>query len=326
MDFFESLEQGMDARLADYLSGTVASLCAILAPVVISGITIYVILIGYAVMRGEANDPLHSSLWKAAKMAMICGVALSAGAFNTHIIGSLNGIEASLFQATTGAQSGGQLLDNTLSAYIDLFKQLLDNVKDDGMGLFPNVAVCFALALLGAASCIFFGLAVCVFMLAKVAEVLVLALGPAFVATLLFPPVQRFADAWLSAALNTILTKVLAGIVLAISTVFLTGAVQKVSGNFDTTNVVMDVLKLLLLSVAFGFIFGYIPMLSAQLVGGAPLPNVALPRLPMGRQRSSPQKSGRSESGGSIQQSGRNAPGPIGVPAYRRNVIGNLNR
>jgi type IV secretion system protein VirB6 len=324
MDFFASLEQGMDAKLAQYLSGTVASLCAILAPVVITGITIYVILIGYAVMRGEASDPLHSSLWKACKMALVCGVALSAGAFNTHIVGSLNGIESALFQATTGAQSGGQLLDGTLTQYMNLFTQLLDNVKDDGMGVFPNVAVCFALLLLGAASCIFFGLAVCVFMLAKVAEVLVLALGPVFVATLIFPPVQRFADAWLSAALNTILIKVLAGIVLAISTLFLTGAVQQVSGHFDTTNVVMDCLKVLLLSVAFGFIFGYLPMLSAQLVGGAPLPNVALPRLP-GRQRSSQPQSRSSQGGGQIQ-SGRNAPSPIGPPMYRRNVIGNLNR
>ena len=92
----------------------------------------------------------------------------------------------------------------------------------------------------------------------------------------------------------------------------------------DFYSAVMDCLKVLLLSVAFGFIFGYLPMLSAQLVGGAPLPNVALPRLP-GRQRSSQPQSRSSQGGGQIQ-SGRNAPSPIGPPMYRRNVIGNLNR
>ena len=326
MDFFESLEQGMDQQLAHYLSNTAASLCAIIAPAVAAGVVIYIILIGYATIRGEASDSLHSAMWKSMKWAMVAAVALSAGGFNTYVVGGLNGIEASLFQATTGALNGGQLLDDCLAQYISLFNQLVQNVQTNGMGIFPNVAVCFAILLLAVASLVFFGLAVCVFMLAKVAEVLVIALGPAFIATLIFPPIQKFADAWLSAALNTVIIKVLAGILLAISTTFLTGIVKSVSGSFDTTAVLMDCLKILLLSVSFGAILGYLPMLAAQLVGGAPLPHVALPRF-VRRGGGSPQTNsgGASASGGTVQQT-RNLPFSNSVPAYRRNVIGNLTR
>lgn len=325
MDFFTSFEQGLNEQLAQYLSGTASALCAIIAPVVGMGIVIYIILIGYAIMRGDASDTLHSAVWKAVKWSLVAAVALSAGGFNTYVVGGLNGIEASLFQATTGAVGGGQLLDNCLSAYIDLFNQLVQNTQTNGMGIFPNVAICFAILLLAIASLIFFGLATCVFMLAKVAEVLVIALGPAFIATLIFPPLQRFADAWLSAALNTIIIKVLAGIILVISTLFLKTMVQKVSGSFDTTAILMDCLKILLLSVSFGAIFGYLPMLSAQLVGGAPLPHVALPRLGgRGGSRRGGEGTASSASGGSVQQ-GRNLPFSNSVPAYRRNVIGNLN-
>lgn len=325
MDFFAAFEQGMDQQLAHYLSNTAASLCAIIAPVVATGVVIYIILIGYAIIRGEASDSLHSAMWKTVKWSLIAAVALSAGGFNTYVVGGLNGIEAALFQATTGAVSGGELLDQTLSAYIDLFNQLVQNVKADGMGMFPNVAVCFAILLLAVASLVFFGLAVCVFMLAKVAEVLVVALGPAFIATLIFPPIQRFADAWLSAALNTVIIKVLAGIVLAISTLFLKSIVERVSGSFDTTAVLMDCLKVLLISVSFGAIFGYLPMLAAQLVGGAPIPHVTMPRLGTGGRTAESQRLSASSSGGQIQQ-GRNQPLYPGVPAYRRNVIGNLSR
>ncbi len=324
MDFFESFEQGMDQQLAHYLSNTAAALCAIIAPAVGAGVVIYIILIGYSIIRGEASDSLHSALWKTVKWSMVAAVALSAGGFNTYIVGSLNGVEAGLFQATTGAVGGGQLLDDCLTQYINLFNQLVQNVQVNGMGIFPNVAVCFAILMLAAASLIFFGLAVCVFMLAKVAEVLVIALGPAFIATLIFPPLQRFADAWLSAALNTVIIKVLAGIILAISTLFLKKIVEQVSGSFDTTQVLMDCLKILLLSVSFGAIFGYLPMLAAQLVGGAPLPHVSLPRFSRGA-GGAQSANASNATGGSLQES-RNLPFASSVPVYRRNVIGNLNR
>lgn len=325
MDFFQSFEAGMDQQLAHYLSNTAASLCAIIAPAVATGVVIYIILIGYAIIRGEASDSLHATMWKTVKWSLVAAVALSAGGFNTYIVGGLNGIESSLFQATTGAVGGGELLDDCLSQYIDLFNQLVQNVKTDGFGVFPNVALCFAILLLAIASLVFFGLAVCVFMLAKVAQVLVIALGPAFIATLIFPPIQRFADAWLSAALNTVIIKVLAGIILAISTMFLKGIVHEVGASFDDTAVLMDCLKILLLSVSFGAIFGYLPMLAAQLVGGAPIPHITLPRMGGGRQAAQTERASSNASGGQIQQ-GRNQAFYGGVPAYRRNVIGNLSR
>jgi type IV secretion system protein VirB6 len=325
MDFFESFEAGMDKQLASYLSGTASTLCAMIAPAVAAGVVIYIILIGYAIIRGEASDSLHSALWKTVKWSLVAAVALSAGGFNTYIAGSLKGLEATLFQAMTGTSGGGQLLDQSLQAYIALFNQLVENVKGDGMGMFPNVAVCFAILLLALGCFVFFGLAVCVFMLAKVAGVLVLALGPAFIATLIFPPIQRFADAWLSAALNTVIIKVLAGIVLTISTLFIGGVIDHVSGHFDTTAVLMDCLKIMVMSVSFGAIFGYLPMLSAQLVGGSPLPHLAMPRLntssgQRGQQSSQP----TSVSGGHIQHD-RSLALNTGIPAYRRNVIGQLN-
>jgi len=325
MDFLQSLEAGMDAQLAHYLSHTAQSLCAIAAPVVATGVTIYMILIGYAIIRGEASDSLHSAMWRMVKWALIAAVALSAGGFNTYVVGGLNGIESALFQATTGAVGGGALLDDCLEQYINLFNLLVQNVKTDGYGVFPNVAVCFAILFIAIASLVFFGLALCVFMLAKVAQVLVIALGPVFIATLIFPPIQRFADAWLSAALNTVLIKVLAGIVLAISTLFLRSVVEEISVSLDASAVLMDCLKVLLLSVSFGAIFCYLPMLSAQLVGGAPMPHVTLPRVSRGGRSDARQPSTSSSSGGQIRQ-GRNAPAYDGWPVYRRHVIGNLSR
>ncbi|HWU49535.1 MAG TPA: type IV secretion system protein [Asticcacaulis sp.] len=326
--FFSNFETGMDARLAHYLSSTAANLCAILAPIVASAIVVYIMLIGYAVMRGEAQDSLHASMWKLVKWSLIAGVALSVGGFNTYIVGGLNGLESALFQATTGAPSGGALLDSTVSQFIDLFNKLNDNMKSSPLTL-PDFGILVSIIILSLATLIYFGFATCVFMLAKVAGVLVLALGPAFIVTLIFPPIQRFADAWLSAALNTIIIKVLAGMVLAISTMFLTAIVGNVVANFDTSSLFVNIIEILILSVAFGFILGYIPMLSASLVGGSPMPHLTLPRLQLPQSPQQPSSSAAPR-GGSIRQGGgsgsgsRNAASSPTVAAYRRNVIAYL--
>ncbi|WP_140987174.1 type IV secretion system protein [Asticcacaulis tiandongensis] len=331
--FLESFENGMDSQLAGFVSSTVANLCAILAPVVAAGIVIYIMLIGYAVMRGEAKDSLHSSVWKVVKWSLVAGVALSAGSFNTYIVGGLHGIESGLLQATTGATNGGQLLDATLNQFLELGKKLLEHMQADSFGgVLPNFGVAICVLILAIATCIFFGFAVCVLMLGKVAGVLVIALGPAFIVTLIFPPIQRLADAWLSAAMNTIIIKVLAGMILAISTLFLQKVTENIVTHFDETALFMDMLQILILSVAFGFILGYIPMLAASLVGGSPMPHISAPRLPRFNRRS---PSGSSQGGGgsmqpaggnASRQSGRNSTSGGAVPAYRRNAIRYLNK
>lgn len=331
--FFANFDAGMDAQLAHYVSDTAANLCAVLAPVVASGIVIYVMLIGYAVMRGEAQDSLQASMWKAVKWSLIAGAALSIGAFNAYILGGLKGIEAGLFQATTGAQGGGALLDGAIGDYFKLMNKLLENMKASGLGVLPDAGIVLSVLVLSLAMLVYFGFAICVFMLAKVAGVLVLALGPAFIVTLMFPPIQRFADAWLSAALNTIIIKVLAGMVIAISVVFLQKVVASVTASFDATSVFLNIIEILILSVAFGFILGYIPMLSAQLVGGSPMPHLIMPRFTipdLSRRQKAPSTGGvierrRGAGGGEgASASGRNAPARSSVPAYRRNVIAHL--
>ena len=157
MNFFENFEQGIDQQLAQYLSNTAASLCAVVAPIVAAGVVIYVMLIGYAIIRGEAQDSLHSAMWRTVKWSLIAAAALSAGGFNIYIVGGLNGIESALFQATTGASDGGQLLDKTLSAYIDLFNQLDQNLNSNGMNPFPNFLVLVGILLIAVGSLIFFG-------------------------------------------------------------------------------------------------------------------------------------------------------------------------
>ena len=73
------IETAIDQLLANFVTAKSAALCGALAPLALTGTTIYIIIMGYAVMRGEAHDALHTMLWKWFKVSMVAGVALAGG-------------------------------------------------------------------------------------------------------------------------------------------------------------------------------------------------------------------------------------------------------
>jgi type IV secretion system protein VirB6 len=77
----QTLEAGVDTLLTGYVTAKSAAVSAAIAPVALTGVTIYVLLMGFAIMRGEAHDSLQTFLWRSAKIAFIAGLALSAGEF-----------------------------------------------------------------------------------------------------------------------------------------------------------------------------------------------------------------------------------------------------
>ena len=86
MGIATSLETGVDTLLNNYVTTKSAAVSAAIAPVALTGVTVYVILMGFAIMRGEAHDSLHTFLWRSFKIAFVAGVALSAGEFQNSVL------------------------------------------------------------------------------------------------------------------------------------------------------------------------------------------------------------------------------------------------
>jgi len=68
-----------------------ASFAGILVPLALAGFTVYITLLGWQIMRGEAADPLHVIVKRILMLAVIGGLALTVGVYQLYVVGLVNG-------------------------------------------------------------------------------------------------------------------------------------------------------------------------------------------------------------------------------------------
>lgn len=269
-----ALETSVNVLLNNYVNAKSAAVSAAIAPVALTGVTVYVILMGFAIMRGEAHDSLHTFLWRSFKIAFIAGLALSAGEFQSSIIGMVEGVQGGLTQALSGAPSLGVLIDNVEQPYIALQTALWNQATPTGLQILPSVSLVFAAVLVAIAQFFLFIVAFGIYLLAKVALSLVLAVGPAFILCAMFPATQRFTESWVGQALNFALLNVLVAASIAMLTQFASDFAAHMIGTIDTANVLRDVASLLMATGAMAVVFLNLERLASALAGGVAIQGI----------------------------------------------------
>lgn len=327
MGIATDVETAINGLLNTFVASKSAAICSALVPVAITSVTIYIMVIGFAVIRGEAHDSLHTILWKLFRISMIAGVALSAGEFQGTIVDGINGIEGALLQTFGNATTLGGHIDNMAKPYDDLGQQLW---SDAVTGFWPNFSLLVAAGMVAIAQAFLFIVGLGMYLLSKVALSLVLAVGPVFIFCAMFPPTQKFTESWIGQALNFVFLNVLIGASISMLTSFASQFAAHIQANTGTTAIMKDTMALLLVSCSLGVVMLNLNTIASALSGGASISGVGreLARYIMTRGDSSPKSSG---GGGSItNQAGEGNPAGTGggssQPLYQRNVIDNIRR
>jgi type IV secretion system protein VirB6 len=304
-----ALETAVDTLLANYVTAKSAAVSAAIAPIALTGVTVYVLLMGYAIMRGEAHDSLHTFVWRSAKIAFVAGLALSAAEFQSSVIGLVEGIQGALTQALSGAPTLGVLIDDVERPYIALQTALWDQSLPTGIQILPSFSLIFAAVLVALAQFVLFIIAFGMYLLAKVALALVLAVGPAFILCAMFPATQRFAESWLGQALNFALLNVLIAASIAMLTQFASDFAGRMVGQIDAISILTDVGALLMATCAMGVVLLNLERLASALAGGVAIQGIGrdIGRALSGRLAVS---SGQPRLGGQIQGGSRGRAAP----------------
>lgn len=328
MGIATEVEAAIDTLLSTFVSTKSAALCAALLPLALTGVTIYLITMGWAIMRGEAQDSFHTFLWKSFKIVMIVGVALSAGEYQGSVVDGIQGIQGAFVQAFGNVTTIGGLIDNLAQPFEELGQTLWSEATT---GFWPNFSLLGAAAIVALAQAFLFIVGLGMYLLAKVALALVMAVGPAFIFCAMFPATQRFTESWLGQALSFVLLNVLIGASIAMLTSFASQFAAHIQANFGTTAIIKDTIALLMVSGALGVVMLNLSTIASALSGGASISGIG---REIGRKamemlnRDKPDKPNNS-GGGQINQSsgGNNAAGGGGSqPLYQRNVLDNIRR
>lgn len=209
---FEFIGMTFFSFIDKYVNETSASLSAYLSVVLVVALTLYFIMMGYAVMRGAVQDSINTVVWNSTKMAIILFIACGAGVYQTEVIGTVHSISSDLVNAVTinggncdqGHDSIMMLrsLDCNASQGLTVLEKLFNLAKSkftvfggnyvDGVTLFL-CAIIYVIAYVILIASIGLG-----FFTNLLTLNLVLALGPVFIAALAFEPSKRYGEGWIN--------------------------------------------------------------------------------------------------------------------------------
>lgn len=188
------IDERLNAFLGDRLSSVIA---AVEGPLRVA-LVLYVLLYGYAILRGAISEPVMDFAIRSIKLALLYALATTA-AYSGFVTQPLfTDLPNALTQAISGsaAPNVGAAFDQFL-AYAGY---LSETIAREGSPVDPApYIVAAAVLVIGALAC---ALGFGVVMVAKLALALLVALGPIFIAAALFDATRRYFFGWLSQAVN----------------------------------------------------------------------------------------------------------------------------
>jgi type IV secretion system protein VirB6 len=213
--------QSIDAVFVGFAANGAAAVAAAARTPFNVLVTLYVVLWGLAMWRGLIREPLSDGLMRMLKIVLIGTCALNMGIYVPRIANALyrspDQLAAVLIPSASPAATG-TALDIALQRGIDVSTAFIDALS------ITSPIASFAVAAQGLivflATVALVGYATALIVLAKVALSIVLALGPLFIALLLFEPTKHFFSAWIAQALNSLFSYVVAVALVALGMQF----------------------------------------------------------------------------------------------------------
>jgi type IV secretion system protein VirB6 len=271
---FTWLGSKLTAILSTYVLGVISSLMTALTPIVLTVMTLWVILYGWAVLRNEVSETVPSFLWRVTKIGLVLAFALQSAFYVANVADTANGLAMGV--ASTFLPAGAPSTTITSPyALLDEFndnasKQVADIMADAGI---TRLDLFLAAAIFSIGSVAFLCVAVFVVTLATVFMTFIIGVGPIFIFCLAWKPTQRFFDSWLSMLLNAVVLTWFAFFALGLSAFVgqeMFHAIQD-SGGFlgATINALGEATRYCVLMIVMAIICFQAPSLASALTGGA---------------------------------------------------------
>jgi type IV secretion system protein VirB6 len=264
--FFQTFWIWLNGQLSTYIGSTTAKVAAVLEPAIVTFATVYVMVWGYLQMTGRIDEPLIAGLKRMTTLAVVLGIALHLWLYNSLIVDTFYEAPAQLAAAIVGAADPVKTID-----------AIWDSGGAVAGYLFTNgglLAGQFGYYLAGTIIWVLVGL-LCVYTmfliaLSSIASAVLLALGPLFIAALLFDGTRRLFESWIGQltnyALITILTVLVSGLLLQIVASYASQTAARGAGIS-----LMDTLNMLLMSVLVFLLMRQVMPIASGLATGVAL-------------------------------------------------------
>ncbi|HEX7887030.1 MAG TPA: type IV secretion system protein, partial [Phenylobacterium sp.] len=251
----------VDGKLDVFLNERAASVISEVSGPLRVALVLYVLLYGFAILRGSISEPFMDFVIRSVKLAFIYMLATTV-AYSTYVTDPLfNVLPDTLARAISGGgvPDVGSAFDQFFSRAAYLAEKITKEASPIDFAPWILAAVVYVIGALAAA--LGFG----VVMIAKVALALLVALGPIFIACALFEASRRFFFGWLSQAVNYL---VLFALIITVFQLILS-LVSQQWGQIDGQDPMAGGLLFIALCLLGAIFFLQTPAIAAGIAGGA---------------------------------------------------------
>lgn len=232
LNIFRNLGTTIESTVVAPAQSVAMSLSSYLVPIVLSGLTIWVMVYALAVTRGAVHSPVSDFAWRVLKLSLILFFGIAGGIFQPDAFGFYTDISNTIYNAITfggggecpvprndpmgvyGALDciGGQIF----TPFLKSFGKLSELLSPPGAGLWDIIGnvvaafipVCFCVFFIGvsfiayAVLIVFIGFEV---ISTRILLAFALALSPLFCFALAFEPIKEKFTNWLNFVLKSII-------------------------------------------------------------------------------------------------------------------------
>lgn len=237
MGFFAEFDTWLNALLATYIGNSTAGVAAALEPAILTFGVLYVMIWGVLHMMGQIEEPIGTGIRRIIVLGLVLGVSLRLWLYNSVIVDTFFNAPGQLAAAVVGAYDSVTVVDQIIFSGGDAAGLLMQKGSVFG----GNISYYLA----GAAVYIIVGLTaiytIFLLTLSRIALSVLLALGPLFIALLLFSTTKRFFESWVAQLANYALITVLTVLVAALMMTLLRVAAEQaasVGGGIEIAHAV----------------------------------------------------------------------------------------
>ena len=254
---FQPAYSFIDGKLDQFLNADVSNVIAQVAGPMRAALVLYVLLYGFAILRGSISEPIMDFSIRSLKLAFIYMLATTV-AYSDWVTQPLfHTLPDTLTQAISGSSNPdvGSAFDGFLARAGYLSEKIAKTATP----------IDFAPILLSGAVYVIGALGFGVVIVAKVTLALLVALGPIFIACSLFEASRRFFFGWLSQAVNYV---VLMALIITVFQMILS-LVGDQWGKIDGMDPSAGGGLFIALSILGAIFFLQTPAIAAGIAGGA---------------------------------------------------------
>jgi len=274
---FQFIGQTITNATNVFVQPTVSNLMLELKMTALAGVTLYIVITGYAISTGSIESPFWTFAKQCLKIIIITFFALTADGYINGVMEAINGLENGLSQVVCKSNNiNGQqlsiyeLLDQSLDKNFEIVEYCWKRADTAGLIHIFSALGWLLAGLIVAISAVYVNvLGGTTIIVAKFSLMVMFALGPLFIMCLMFPITARFFDNWFSQVMNYILTIVIMAIVMAFAIkaydAFIGGTNFSDIGDVNPITVALQVCAL---SGVLGWIISQAGGMASGLAGG----------------------------------------------------------